>query len=70
MRNPAISCAVKAPLAVALLLCVRVAAAQGNHEIQVYGADTVPPKTLMTELHSNYTIEGRKNYWVNCASAM
>lgn len=35
--------------------------AQGNYEIQVYGADTVPPKSTMVELHSNYTIHGQKN---------
>ena len=34
--------------------------AQGNYEIQVYGADTVPAKNLMVELHSNYTIDGQK----------
>ena len=62
MRNPAVSRAVKAALAAALLVCIRAAAAQGNYEIQVYGADTVPPKTLMTELHSNYIPEGQKNY--------
>ncbi|HUA19385.1 MAG TPA: hypothetical protein VMB25_11620 [Bryobacteraceae bacterium] len=32
--------------------------AQDNYEIQVYGAETVAPKTLMVELHSNYTAEG------------
>lgn len=36
-----------------------VAAAQGNYEIQVYGSDTVPPQTLMVELHSNFTVEGQ-----------
>jgi hypothetical protein len=35
--------------------------AQGNYEIQVYGADTVAPENLMVELHSNYTVEGQKN---------
>lgn len=35
--------------------------AQGNYEIQVYGADTVPPKSTMVELHSNYTIQGQKS---------
>lgn len=35
--------------------------AQGNYEIQVYGSDTVPPKSTMVELHSNYTIQGQKN---------
>jgi hypothetical protein len=39
--------------------CARVWA-QGNYEIQVYGADTVAPKTLMTELHSNYTVDGQQ----------
>jgi hypothetical protein len=35
--------------------------AQGNYEIQVYGADTVPPQNLMVELHSNFTVEGEKD---------
>lgn len=39
--------------------CVPIAQAQGNYEIQVYGADTVPPKNLMVELHSNYTVNGQ-----------
>ena len=34
--------------------------AQGNYEIQVYGADTVEPKSTMVELHSNFTPEGQK----------
>jgi hypothetical protein len=62
MPNPAARFAAKAALAVAVFLSVRAAAAQGNYEIQVYGAATVPPKTLMTELHSNYTIQGQKYY--------
>ncbi|HKO20918.1 MAG TPA: hypothetical protein VJU82_18745, partial [Acidobacteriaceae bacterium] len=37
-----------------------VARGQGNYEIQVYGSDTVPPKTLMVELHSNFTPKGQK----------
>jgi hypothetical protein len=36
------------------------ARAQGNYEIQVYGADTVAPKNLMVELHSNYTASGQR----------
>ena len=36
-----------------------LARAQGNYEIQVYGSDTVPPKTLMVELHSNFTPKGQ-----------
>jgi hypothetical protein len=34
--------------------------AQDNYEIQVYGADTVAPRTTMVELHSNFTIDGSK----------
>jgi hypothetical protein len=34
--------------------------AQDNYEIQVYGADTVAPKTTMLELHSNFTADGSK----------
>jgi hypothetical protein len=46
---------------VAMLVCVCAGAqAQGNYEIQVYGAATVPPKTTMLELHSNYTVEGQQ----------
>jgi hypothetical protein len=36
--------------------------AQGNYEIQVYGADTVRPRTTMVELHSNFTAQGQKDY--------
>lgn len=35
-----------------------LAKAQDNYEIQVYGSDTVAPKTTMLELHSNFTAEG------------
>ena len=37
---------------------LRLAKAQDNYEIQVYGSDTVAPKTTMLELHSNFTVEG------------
>jgi hypothetical protein len=51
------------PTFFALILCTafasRCAQAQGNYEIQVYGADTVAPKNLMVELHSNYTVDGQ-----------
>ena len=43
------------------LVCAIPAYAQGNYEIQVYGADTVAPKNLMVELHSNFTPEGQKD---------
>lgn len=36
------------------------ARAQGNYEIQVYGADTVAPRTTMLELHSNFTADGHR----------
>jgi hypothetical protein len=34
--------------------------AQGNYEIQVYGADTIAPNSTMVELHSNYTALGQR----------
>ncbi len=36
------------------------ALAQNNYEIQVYGADTVAPKSTMVELHSNFTVDGAR----------
>jgi hypothetical protein len=41
-------------------LAVPLAKAQGNYEIQVYSADTVPAKSLMVEVHSNFTAQGQK----------
>jgi hypothetical protein len=41
----------------AVLLSSR-AQAQGNYEIQVYGAETVAPRSTMVELHSNFTAKG------------
>ena len=38
-----------------------VALAQDNYEIQVYGSETVAPKTTMLELHSNFTAEGSES---------
>ncbi|HWO39592.1 MAG TPA: hypothetical protein VNO32_63280, partial [Candidatus Acidoferrum sp.] len=34
------------------------ASAQDNYEIQVYPSETMAPKTLLIELHSNFTVEG------------
>lgn len=34
--------------------------AQENYEIQVYGSETMPVGTTMFELHSNYTLDGRR----------
>ena len=45
--------------AVAMFFSTTTARAQGNYEIQVYGADTVPPKNLMVELHTNFTPNGQ-----------
>jgi hypothetical protein len=48
-------------LAVLMLLFLaapRRVQAQENYEIQVYPSETMPPGTLLTELHSNYTVEG------------
>ncbi len=35
-------------------------AAQENYEIQVYGSETIPRGVTMFELHSNYTLNGRR----------
>jgi hypothetical protein len=40
--------------------CCCTALAQGNYEIQVYGADTVAPGSTMVELHSNFTANGQR----------
>ena len=37
------------------------ARAQSNYEIQVYGSETVAPRTTMVELHSNFTADGQRN---------
>jgi len=47
------------PIALAVL-SAPLLRAQGNYEIQVYGADTEPPKSTMVELHSNFTADGQK----------
>jgi hypothetical protein len=36
----------------------RIARAQDNYEIQVYPSQTMTPKTLLIELHSNFTVDG------------
>ena len=43
-----------------LILFCPLAPAQDNYEIQVYGADTVAPRSTMVEIHSNFTVEGSK----------
>lgn len=49
-------------LSVLIVLCVLIPAAraQGNYEIQVYGAETVAPRSTMVELHSNFTADGQR----------
>lgn len=49
-----------APALLGLALFTQHARAQDNYEIQIYGADTVAPKTTMLELHSNFTVHGSK----------
>jgi hypothetical protein len=48
------------PAMLASLLLCAAARAQDNYEIQVYASETVPPKTTMVELHSNFIFEGSK----------
>jgi hypothetical protein len=36
--------------------------AQENYEIQVYGYETIPPKHTMLEFHTNFTVDGSKDY--------
>jgi len=43
-----------------LLLLIPQSHAQDNYEIQVYGADTVVPRSTMVEIHSNFTVDGSK----------
>lgn len=47
-------------LILALALACAAARAQDNYEIQVYGAETVAPRTTMVEIHSNFTVNGSK----------
>ena len=44
--------------------CAASLHAQGNYEIQVYGSETVAPRTLMAEVHSNFTAVGQKE-WID-----
>lgn len=51
----------RSSLVLLAMMCMHhVAFAQDNYEIQVYGADTVAPKSTMVELHSNFTVDGSK----------
>jgi hypothetical protein len=46
----------------AFLAVVPFARSQGNYEIQVYGSDTVAPRSTMVELHSNFTADGQRQF--------
>ncbi len=54
---PSAACALAFALTASFSL---YATAQDNYEIQVYGSDTVPPRSTMVEIHSNFTVEGSK----------
>src|SRR5690348_7770362 len=47
-------------LILALAIFALPACSQDNYEIQVYGADTVEPRTTMVEFHTNFTATGSK----------
>jgi hypothetical protein len=47
-------------LAFTLALVPMAASAQDNYEIQVYGAELVPPGATMLELHSNFAFRGAR----------
>ena len=59
MRRPAIHAALLL-LALVAVTALRPLHAQGNYEIQVYGADTIEPKSTMVEIHSNFTARGQR----------
>ncbi|MGD1079511.1 MAG: hypothetical protein ABR881_14405 [Candidatus Sulfotelmatobacter sp.] len=44
----------------AAVILVPLARAQDNYEIQVYGSETVAPRSTMVEIHSNFTVDGSK----------
>ncbi len=49
-----------AVLVTAMGVAIPEAYAQANYEIQVYGSDTVAPRTTMVEMHSNFTADGQR----------
>ncbi|MGH7655566.1 MAG: hypothetical protein ACREN6_12975 [Gemmatimonadaceae bacterium] len=46
------------PPAMMLVAAPRQASAQGSYEIEVYSTEIAPVKSLLVELHSNYTFRG------------
>src|SRR3982074_1961128 len=49
-----------ATFALTLILIPCISAAQANYEIQVYPGDTVEPNATMVEMHTNFTVDGRR----------
>ncbi len=47
-------------LALLIFFLTPLARAQDNYEVQVYGAETVAPRSTMVEIHSNFTVDGSK----------
>ncbi|MBS1599638.1 MAG: hypothetical protein JST75_15540 [Bacteroidetes bacterium] len=45
-------------LLIIFFLSIFIAKAQDNYEIQVYGSQTQAPKSMIVELHSNFTFKG------------
>ena len=54
-------CATTLTLILLLIVAGKFAVAQNNYVIQVYGSQTVAPKTAMVELFSNLTADGTKS---------
>ena len=44
----------------AIAVFAPLARSQDNYEIQVYGSETVAPRSTMVEIHSNFTVDGSK----------
>src|SRR5438132_3694236 len=44
--------------AVLLIAAIAPGSAQGNYEVQVYGAELTPKGVTMVEMHSNFTAKG------------
>jgi hypothetical protein len=44
----------------AVVILAPFSRAQDNYEIQVYGSETVAPRSTMVEIHSNFTVDGSK----------
>ena len=59
-RPPGDPCCWWLAIDLALACFPRLGSAQDSSPIQVYGAETVAPQTLMVELHSNFTVEGER----------